>query len=65
MVDRLNHDKDYVAEAKHQCMLKNNVTILKGRDVKQYLGYIDQKYGKSYLKQFKRKSEGESDVQES
>lgn len=63
MVDKLDHGKDHIAEAKHQCMLKSNVIVLKGRDVKQYLDYVDQKYGKSYLKQFKRKHESESDVQ--
>lgn len=57
MVDKLDHNKDHVAEAKHQCMLRNNVKVLKGRDVKQYLDYIDRKYGKRWLKQFKQKSE--------
>ena len=41
-------------EAKHQCMLKNNVKILRYKDCKKYLDYVKQKYGKGYLKQFKK-----------
>lgn len=39
--------------AKHKCMLDNNVQILRSADYKQYLDYIDKKYGKKYLAQFK------------
>lgn len=38
---------------KYQCMLDNNVKILKEQDIKLILNYIDDKYGKNYLKQFK------------
>lgn len=31
--DRNNY-KDELAEAKHQCMIKNNIIILKGDDIK-------------------------------
>ena len=41
-------------EAKHQCMLKNDVKILTSKDYQQYLDYVKQKYGKGFLDQFKR-----------
>lgn len=34
-------------------MLDNNIKILKEQDIKPILNYIDDKYGKNYLKQFK------------
>ena len=40
-------------EAKHQCLIKNNVKILYETNYKKYLDYIVQKYGKDYLKKFK------------
>ena len=40
-------------EAKHQCMLNNNVKILKSDDYSLYIRYIENKYGKDFLKQFK------------
>lgn len=40
--------------AKHQCVLRNNVEILYEKDYKKYLVYIDEKYGKNYLSQFKK-----------
>ena len=42
-------------EAKHQCMLKNNVSILTSKDYKKYINYVEQTYGKDYLKSFKNK----------
>lgn len=41
------------AKCKYQCMLDNNVKILKEEDIKPILKYITEKYGKDYLKQFK------------
>ena len=39
--------------AKYNCMIQNNVNII--INCKSYLNYIKEKYGKSYLKQFKNK----------
>ena len=52
-----NHKLDGLYEAKHQCMLKNNVKIIFSDDVfmKEILQYIKQKYGTNYLRSFKRK----------
>lgn len=50
-----SHKSDRLYEAKHQCMIKNNVKILTSIDMKPILKYVKDKYGKDYLKQFKRK----------
>ena len=44
-----------IYEAKHQCMLQNNVKIVlsDSAEMKEVLQYIDAKYGKNYIKQFK------------
>ena len=42
-------------EAKHQCMIKNNVTILRLKEIKPMIKYVDDKYGKNYIKQFRIK----------
>lgn len=44
-------------EAKYQCMLKNNVRILRSDDYGQYVKYVEQKYGKDFLRQFKNDSD--------
>ena len=51
-------DKDYQFacqkyEAKHQCMLRNDVKILTNADYQKYLDYVEQKHGKHYLEQFR------------
>lgn len=38
-------------EAKHQCIIKNNIKII--TDCTEYIDYVNQKYGNDYLKQFK------------
>ena len=38
---------------KYQCMIDNNVKILREKDIIPILDYINEKYGKNYLKQFK------------
>lgn len=48
-----DHSQDALYEAKHQCLLKNNVKILMEKDYNVYVDYVDTKYGKDYLKQFK------------
>lgn len=41
-------------EAKRQCMLANGVKILKSKDYQTYLNYVNEKYGRDYLKQFRK-----------
>lgn len=58
MVCPFDHSLDGLYEAKHQCMIRNNVTILKYKDYIFYVNYINEKYGNDYLNQFKIKKEG-------
>lgn len=45
--------RDDIMEAKHQCMIENNIKIL--TDCSIYIKYINQKYGKNFLKSLKNK----------
>lgn len=47
-------DKQY--EAKYQCMISNNIVILKSAEYNIYIKYVKNKYGPAYLNQFKRKT---------
>lgn len=40
-------------EAKHQCMLNNNVKILRKNDYQTYIDYVNDKYGKKFLRSLK------------
>lgn len=44
----------YNWKAKYDCMIANNVEIWTSKIVKPYLEYIDKKYGRGYLKQFRK-----------
>lgn len=52
-----DHAQNDKYEAKHQCALQNNVIILYQKDYQKYIDYIETKYGKDYLKQFKKESD--------
>lgn len=41
-------------EAKHQCMISNNVKILRTSEYKKYISYVNYKYGNDYIRSFKR-----------
>lgn len=41
-------------EAKHQCMLKNNVIILRNAQYEYFLFYVNAIYGKDYLHSFRK-----------
>ena len=49
-----DHGKDDLYEAKHQCLLKNNVIILTYNDLKDVKKYIEKNYPKDYIKSFKK-----------
>ena len=53
MVCPYDHNYDGLYEAKHQCMLKNNIIILKYKEYVKYVKYVNEKYGKNYIKQYK------------
>lgn len=54
MQNPFNHMQDDLYEAKHQCMLENNVYIMRSDEYVKYILYVNDKYGASYLKSFKR-----------
>lgn len=43
-------DHKHPWKEKYQCMIDNNVEIWKHKDVKRFLKYVSQTYGKNYLK---------------
>ena len=55
MQNPYDHSQDEIYEAKHQCMIKNNVKILLSNSIEiiSAIKHVQQKYGKNYLKQFK------------
>lgn len=52
------HSQDEIYEAKHQCMVANNVKILldDSCEVEEAVEYVAEQYGKAYLDKFKRKN---------
>lgn len=53
MINPFDESQNDRYEAKHQCMLANNVKILRTNDYMHFMKYVEDKYGKDYLKQFK------------
>ena len=45
----------YDWRAKFQCMLDNNVEVWTFRIIKPFIKYVESKYGKDYMKQFRKK----------
>lgn len=58
LIDPYDRSKDDIAMAKQQCIIKNNVIILKYEQYKFYLDYVKEKYGRTYTEQFRYKKEG-------
>lgn len=53
MINPFDRTQDDKYEAKHQCMIKNNVKILTNFD--EYIKYVKNKYGNTFLESLKRK----------
>lgn len=49
MQNPYDHTLDNLYEAKHQCMINNNVKILKHCDYIKYIDYVNTKYGKQFI----------------
>ncbi len=49
MINPYTKEQDGLLEAKHQCMIANNVHII--TNCNKYINYIKNKYGKNFLKQ--------------
>ena len=62
MICPYNRAKDGLFNAKYKCMIRNNVKIIDEINVKQYLDYIENKYGKMYLSSFRRKTVNVKDM---
>lgn len=54
MINPFDRTKDDFINAKYQCMLNNNVIVLREKDMANIINYINNKYGSKYLKSFKR-----------
>ena len=54
MCNPYDHSLDPLYEAKHQCMLSNNVKIIKASEMKDILSYVASKYGSSFVSSCKR-----------
>lgn len=57
LIDPYNRNNDDLAAAKQECMIKNNVIILKSEQYNFYINYVKDKYGRTYTEQFKYKKE--------
>ena len=53
MINPYDRSQDDVYEAKHKCMVENDVEII--TDYSEYLNYVNIKYGKDYLRKFKNR----------
>lgn len=53
MINPFDRNLDEKMEAKFNCMIENNVKILLYNDIKPYIEYVNMKYGKDYINQFK------------
>lgn len=51
MINPFDRTMDELYEAKHQCMLRNNVKII--TDCSKYLNYVEEKYTKDFLPLFR------------
>ena len=55
MQNPYDHSQDGLYEAKHQCLLSNDVEVWRHQQYHIYIDYVKDKYGKDYLKSFKNK----------
>lgn len=51
MINPYNRSQDGLAEAKHQCMIKNGIELL--TECGKYIKYVKNKYGKNFIKELK------------
>lgn len=49
MCNPYDHSQDALYEAKHQCMLANNVKVIKSAEYETYVDYVEKTYGKDWL----------------
>lgn len=49
-INPYNRSKDYIVEAKFECMKMNNVYIVTDFEYKDYISYVKEKYGNKFFK---------------
>ena len=54
MQNPYNHSQDDLYEAKHQCMIKNNIIIMRSFCYNGFLKYVNEKYGSDLIKKCKQ-----------
>ena len=54
MQNPYDHSQDLLYEAKHYCMLKNNVKIIRQSECKIYVDFVALKYGSNFCKKCKK-----------
>ena len=52
MINPYDRSQDDLSEAKHQCMIKNNVKLILEDEINKCKDYVDSKYGQNYIDQF-------------
>lgn len=57
MVCLWDHTLDALYEAKHQCMLKNDIIIIDSSMYKMFIIYVEITYGKNFYKTIKKTKE--------
>lgn len=53
MINPYDRSQDLVYEQKHQCMLQNDVTILRKPDMEKIFEEVNEKYGKDFVNLFR------------
>ena len=53
MICPYDRSLDEFYEAKHQCMLKNDIVIVTTSEYAMFQTYVDMQYGKGFCKKFK------------
>lgn len=55
MCNPYDHSQDALYEAKHQCMIANNVKIILQSECNEYMSYVNEIYGIDFVKKCKNK----------
>jgi len=51
-----DHSQDGIYEAKHQCIIANNVKIILQSQCNEYIAYVNDKYGQEFILNCKSKT---------
>ena len=62
MINPFDRSQDDIYEAKHQCMLKNSIHIITSSEYEVFLDYVNDKYGKDFIKSFKNSNASKDEI---